>query len=351
MNKNAKLILIVSVIIIGLIISFFINQNHIKSQNIVDKQENEPIIFGLATGSGGLGDKAFNDMQFNGMLMAKRNYDIKFIYDSPMSETDDFQVIEGLIKKKAKVVILGGGFHMVDPLDSLATLYPDIKFVILDDKAKNYYPNVASIMFKQNEGSFLVGALAALESKTNHIAMIGAINIDIINDFYEGYKAGAKYINPNINVSVRYIADYNDETSPFANPQRAYKIAESLYKNSNVDIIYQVAAGSGLGVFNAAKQFKKYAIGVDSDQDYLAETYILTSMMKRLDIGINMIIGNILEGKFENKPYKLGLKENGISLSEMKFTKEMINADTLQKLKSIESDIINGKIIVPTLYP
>lgn len=332
-------------------ISYVLNKNRLMSQKTEQIEEKEQILFGLATGSGGLGDKAFNDMQFNGMLMAKRNYGIKFIYDSPLSETDDVQVIEGLIKKNAKVVILGGGFHMVDPLDSLATLYPDIKFVILDDKAKNYHPNVASIMFKQNEGSFLAGALAALESKTNHIAMIGAINIDIINDFYEGFKAGAKHVNPKINVSVRYIADYEDEISPFANPQRAYKIAESLYKNSNVDIIYQVAAGSGMGVFNAAKQFKKYAIGVDSDQDYLAESYILTSMMKRLDIGINMIVGHILEGKFENKPYKLGLKENGVSLSDMKFTKDLINSETLLKLKSIESDIINGKIIVPTLYP
>ncbi len=324
------------------------NSNKDSSNNL--KTEKSKYLFGLVTGTGGLGDKAFNDMQYNGMLFAKKNYGIDFIYTAPKSMNEDVTAIEELISKGANVIFAGGGFHMIDPVDKLAKKYPKILFIILDDFAKHYYPNVASVTFKQNEGSFLAGALSAMETKTKKIAVIGAANIDVIQDFVVGYKAGAEYINPEIIIYTSFIGKTDDKISPFANPKKAYKIATSLYKADDVDVIYQVASASGIGVFNAAKESNCYAIGVDSDQDYLAEGFILTSMMKRLDQGINMVINNILTGKFKNKAYKLGLIENGVSLSSMLYTKDKINPLYLKQINNISDKIKSGNIIVPSVY-
>lgn len=341
-----KIILSVLLVVIIFLGAYFFTSVR-KDEDLVTEKENS-FIFGLATGTGGLGDKAFNDMQFNGMLMAKRNYRINFIYDSPNDFTDAAIVIQRLIDKKASVIIAGGGFHMVEPVDSLARVYPEILFIILDDLAREYLPNVASLTFKQNEGSFLAGAIAAMESKSNKIAMIGAINHQVINDFYIGYEAGAEFAKPGVTVIKEYIENYDRQTSPFANPQVAFEIANQLYNQKGVDVIFQVASGSGMGVFNAARLNNSYAIGVDSDQDYLAEGYILTSMMKRLDTGIEMIVGKIINNEFENKPFSLGLKENGISLSEMKYTKDKLNPKHLIMLENIKNEIIDGLIKVPS---
>jgi len=351
MNRTNRIIIVAIIILLLVLIGYQLRLKSSRESGDENHSQQDSLLFGLATGYGGLGDKAFNDMQFKGMLLAKKNHQINFIYEAPDENKDDASVIESLIAKKANIIIAGGGFHMVDPVDSLALKYPQVKFIIIDDQAKHYYPNVASIQFKQNEGSFLIGALCAMESKTKKVAMLGADNITIINDFYEGFKSGVAYIDPEIKPIIRYISDTDKTNSPFANPQVAHKIADQLYQSENVDIIYQVAAGSGMGVFNSAKQNKKFAIGVDSDQDYLAEGYILTSMMKNLDIAIDMIVGKILSEGFSNTPYKLGLKEKGVGLSDMSFTKENVNPDTIQRLKQIETDIIQGILIVPTLIP
>ncbi len=349
---KSKVIVITLIIAMALsIIAYHYRSQKVKYTSQSDENNNSEILFGLVTGYGGLGDKAFNDMQFNGMLLAKRNFGIEFIYESPSTWGTDLEVLDRIINRGASVIIAGGGFHMIDPVDIYARKYPDIIFIILDDFAKEYLPNIATISYRQNEGSFLVGALSALETSTNTIAMIGATDIEIINDFYNGFEAGAKHINPNIKIFKKYIGSIDDVVSPFANPQKAQVIADDLYANHNVDIIYQVASGSGIGVFNSARNNKKFAIGVDSDQDYLAEGFVLTSMMKRLDLSINMIIEHILNETFENKAYKLGLKENGVSLSPMNFTKNIISQKSLNHIDMLKQDIIEGKIQVKTYFP
>ncbi|MDD2649574.1 MAG: BMP family ABC transporter substrate-binding protein [Candidatus Cloacimonetes bacterium] len=351
MKSNSRIIIII-IIALVVIFLFFSFKHTIKSSKEINKiSPQDTLFFGLATGLGGLGDKAFNDMHFKGMMLAQKNYNIKFIYDSPLRIEDDIEVIENLIDKGANVIIAGGGYHMIAPVDTLSRKYPYINFIVMDDIALNYYDNVASIQFKQNEGSFLVGAFCALESKSQKIAMIGADDLNIINDFYVGFESGAKYINPKVKVFKEYITTYDKVNSAFANPKIARQIANNLYKNHDIDIIFQVAAGSGLGVFNAAKENGKYVIGVDSDQDYLAEGIVLTSMMKNIDIGLDLVIGEIIRKGFQNKAYKFGLNENGVGLSKMIYTKDMIKPETLDKLKEINNMISSGQIIVPSLFP
>ncbi|MCL1827311.1 MAG: BMP family ABC transporter substrate-binding protein, partial [Candidatus Cloacimonetes bacterium] len=264
------------------------------AQGTFDENPEFSILFGLVVGIGGLGDRAYNDMLYNGMINSKLKYGLDFIYAEPEDEEASEKALEELILKGAKCILAGGGWLHVDPVDELARKYPDVYFVILDDFANEYLPNVASVLCKQNEGSFLAGALAALHSKTNAIGMVGGVDQPVIHDFWVGYEAGAKAVKPNIKVHIDYVEKYDPETNPFENSPVGRIVADNMFRNQNVDIIYQVAGGSGIGVFNAAKDNERYAIGVDIDQDHLVPGVILTSMIKKFDIGIEFIVDSIL---------------------------------------------------------
>ncbi|MEW6261716.1 MAG: BMP family ABC transporter substrate-binding protein [Thermodesulfobacteriota bacterium] len=337
----------VSVIFILVVCAILGIQEEIYAQSTKSRSTYK---FGLATGLAGLGDQSFNDMQYNGMILAKKKYGISFIYDSPTKVEDDIPVIEGLIKKGCNVIIAGGGYHMKEPVDLLSGKYPAVQFIILDDFAKEYHKNICSVVLRQNEGSFLVGALAAQMTKTGNIAVMGAVNIDIINDFIIAYIAGAKYINNSMNIIVKYISEKDRKVNPYTSPEVAKELSLELYDQDKVDVIFGVATASNLGIFSAAKEKAKYAIGVDSDQDFHAKGLVLTSMMKRLDLALVYIIGLFLDNKIENKPYSIGLKENGVGLTPMTYTRHIILDSCLEKLDQIKADIINHKIIVPTVF-
>ena len=322
----------------------------VKEQIIIVEEVKQYELFGLATGLGELADRAYNDLLYNGMINSKMKLGIDFIYASPANIDESKNTIQKLIDEGAKYIIAGGGWHMVTPVDELARIYPEILFVIIDDNAIEYLPNVASILFKQNEASYLAGALAALHSKTNIIGMVGAIDRPIINDFWVGYLDGAKKVKPDIKVIKDYIQNYDINTSPFDNPNIAYEIADRMYRRDNADILFQVASASGMGVFNAANDSNNFAIGVDSDQDHLVPGSILTSVIKRIDLSIVMIIEAIVNDNFENKIYLLGLEENAVSLSNMEYTKDLIDPAHLEIIRDLNQQIIEKKIIVPTTF-
>lgn len=321
-----------------------------KENGPVGKTDTSPTfstpLIGLLTG-GPLGDLAYNDMQYNGVVLAQNKYGTAFIYAAPERVEQSEALMEGMIAKGAKIIICGANVAGVDPVDRLARKYPTIKFVLLDIDAKEYLPNVASISFKSNEGSFLAGALAALMTNTGTIGAVGGVDLPVINLFIGGYREGAKYINPAIRVISAYVGTFSDPIMPFANPQKAFEIALGMYTKNNADIIFQIAGGSGMGVFKAAKEAGRYAIGVDSDQDFLDQGRILTSMMKRVDNGILIIIGKIVDGKWENRNFSIGLVEGGVSLSPMKYTSNLIGAEKLARIASITELIKTGKLLVP----
>lgn len=305
--------------------------------------------FGLITSVGKLGDKSFKDMLYKGMLLAQKKFNINYEFESPGSKDEFTQILDDFIKKGCNVIFCTS-FDFVNYVDTYAVKYPEIKFILIDTFAKNYHPNVASITFKQNEGSFLVGALGALMTKSGNIGVIGAANYQVINDFFIGYEAGARYITNDIKIYSEYISDYNRKQNPWEDPKTAKVIAIRMATKKNIDMIYGVAAASNLGIFNGCKEAGIYAFGVDIDQDYLEQGTILSSMLKRLDKSLVFLIGKILDEKFENKKYVLGLKEAGVSLSEMLYTKHLIGEDNLNKLKEIEKKILDKTIVVPTVY-
>lgn len=308
-------------------------------------------LFGLATGLGSIGDDSYNDMLYNGMVLARAKLDVSYLVETPRSVEDDIPIMEALISRGCSVVIAGGGYHMIEPVQILSAKYPEVTFVLMDDVAASYPPNVASVTFRQNEGSFLAGALAALVSETGRIGFLGAADIPVINDFLVGYRAGARHVRPEIVLDVAYISEVlGADGNPFEAPQQGRDLAQELY-GKGCDVVFSVAAGSNKGVFQAAKASQAFAIGVDSDQDHMAKGYVLTSMLKRLDTAILLMVEKILDGTLKNRNFSLGLKEDGVGLSNMTYTRMLIPRSVQQTLAILEQEIVAGEITVPTTMP
>ncbi|HAP43313.1 MAG: hypothetical protein A2087_11140 [Spirochaetes bacterium GWD1_61_31] len=310
--------------------------------------------FGLVVGFGGLNDRAFNDLHFNGMVQARKDYGIEFEYRVPVDENDFSSPMQELIDGGCTVIIAGAGFFMMDAVASMAERYPDIIFILDDTEAIAYPPNVSSITYRQNEGSFMAGALAALISSSGKVATLGAMNVPVINDFMVGFAAGARQAVPEIVVMEDYIHDHlanaYGESHAWNAPRTSYDLAAGMY-DAGCDIIFQVAGGSGMGIFLAAQKYGRYAIGVDSDQDYLLEGSILTSMMKKVDKGVLFIINEYLDGRLENRNYPLGLAEDGVGLTDMIYTGHLITPEIREYLANLKAGILNQTIPVPSAFP
>ncbi|MFN3410870.1 MAG: BMP family protein [Exilispira sp.] len=306
---------------------------------------------GLITGFGGLGDKSFNDMQYNGLLLAKNIYNIETQYFTPKSFDDIETYTQVLIDNGFNIIIIGEGYIGQKILDKFAIRYPEVKFVVLDALIEKLYNNCAAILFKQNEGSFLAGVLAAMITKKNKAGFIGAANVDVINDFFTGFQQGVNYIKPICKVELDYISNYvKDFEKVWNSPFESYKIAKKMITEKDVDIIFAVAAGSNIGIFNACRDYSIFSIGVDIDQDYIIPGVIITSVLKNLDQAIVYIIGKVIKNDFESKVYYLGLKENGVGLSPMLYTKNVIGEEIIEHLAKLQQEIIEGKIIVKSIF-
>jgi basic membrane protein A len=308
--------------------------------------------------NGTLGDKSFFDSANRGLEMAIKDLGIegKTIeggYDPARWEPDIEQLCQGDWD-----IIIAGTWQLQQYLEKLAPKYPNKKFFTYDtsvDYSKGNLGNVYSILYKQNESSFLVGALAALITKSNMplanpqkvIGFLGGMDIPVINDFKVGYIQGAKYIDPEIQVLVSYAGSFSD-------PAKGKELVLAQY-NQGADIAFNVAGETGLGLLDAAKEMKKYAIGVDSDQyimfkdsDPEKASYIVTSMMKNVDKSIYRAIKLHLEGKL---PYgqaeALGLKEDGVGVANYI---KLVPEEFRNKIKELEQKIINGEIVVDTAF-
>lgn len=205
--------------------------------------------------------------------------------------------------------------------------------------------------YKQNEGSYLAGLYAGLMSQSKIVGVIGGQDIPVINDFIVGYKQGAKDAGvPEQNVIVQYAGGWND-------PAKGKEIALAMYQQG-ADIVFNVAGGTGVGIFQAAQEVNKYAIGVDSDQALIIETtnpeqakHILTSMMKNVDNSLYRAIKLYLEGKLPfGQAEALGIAEGGVGLAKNKYYEEMTPADVKAKIDQAEKDILEGKIVVDTVF-
>ncbi|MGL5965475.1 MAG: BMP family lipoprotein, partial [Fusobacteriaceae bacterium] len=293
---------------------------------------------GIVLSTGGLGDKSFNDSAYRGLEMAKKDLGIEFKYVEPESALED----EDYLREYADAdydFIIGVGFPMKDAIENVSRDYPDTKFAMIDNTTSE--SNVKNLLFKEDEGSFLMGALAAMMSKNGVIGFVGAIDIPIINKFKNGYEQGAKYVNPNIKVLSSYLGG----TTAFNDPLKASEMAKMQIKQG-ADVLYHAAGGSGLGVLSAAKDNGVYGIGVDSDQDDFAKGTILTSMMKNVDIAVYNAVKSILDNEFEGGDFYCGLSENGVGTTDFRNTKDIIGTEKMKKLKAIIEKIKSKEITI-----
>ncbi len=300
-------------------------------------QGGKTLKIGLVFDSGGRGDKSFNDSAYRGLEKAKTELGIEEKTVDSAKEADYENNLETHAAGGCDL-IFAVGISMKTALTNVAPKHPNVKFAIVDEAVDA--PNVRSLVFKEEEGSFLAGYLAGLMSTSNKLGFVGGKEIPLIKKFEVGYAAGAHTANPAIEVlPAKYTGDWN-------NVDLGKQNAKVLF-GQGADVVYSAAGRCGLGVIEAAKEENKYAIGVDSDQDYLAEGRVLTSMIKRVDESVFQTIRDLKDGKFDVGTKVYDLKANGVGLSEMKFTKDAIGAEKLAKVEEISKKIASGEIKVP----
>ncbi|WP_320172065.1 BMP family ABC transporter substrate-binding protein [Maridesulfovibrio sp.] len=301
----------------------------------------QPVV-GFVTGASGLGDLSFNDMSYGGVRKAQQEFNFKLIILEPgkngESTEEDFTA---LIRQCDVLLLIGAQHEKLVREDS--PKYPDKKFIVIEVPVRGR-DNVSSVVFNQKEGSFLAGALAALMSKTGKIGFIGGTRVPPVADFEMGYVAGAKYGVPDIKIDIDYVSPPGD-FSGFQNPQKGYAMAMNQYRNG-ADTIFTVAGLTGNGIIEAARTSGKFAIGVDSDQDSLAKGTVLTSMIKKLDVACYNELKSVMLGKFKPGPSFYGLKENGVGLSPMLYTRNMIPDEIFHRISEIRDKIIKKEISV-----
>jgi len=293
----------------------------------------------FVTAENGLGDQSFNDMIHEGLKKAKADLDIDFVVIQSRT-VSDFQ--SSLIRAAGQNpdLVLGASFDMIEAMRTTAGNFPEQKFAILDVGSEPIAPNVQGAVAKDWEGSFLVGIIAALTSKTGKIGFVGGKDIPVIHRFFNGYYYGAKLARPEVEVFERY-------TGSFTDPAVGKEYALALV-NSGADVTFHAAALTGAGVIDAAKSSNTYAIGVDSNQNGMAPGSVLTSMMKRVDVLAYDVIKSVIDGTFEggvNKQY--GIKEGGVVAVMDEHNQGLISEETLTKLEEFQQKVIDGEIIVP----
>ena len=270
---------------------------------------------GIAFDTGGRGDGTFNDSAAEGADRAASELGAE-VKELEATVDEDRKANLELLAADGMEVIVGVGFMFTDPMTEVAAANPDISFGIVDSVVEA--DNVKSLIFAEEQGSFLVGAAAALKSETGKIGFIGGQEIDLIKKFEAGYTAGAKYINPDIVVDVKYLGPAGDN-SAWGNVAGAKEIAAGWYA-AGTDVIYTAAGGSGAGTIEAAIEAGKWAIGVDSDQ-YLtagspeAQAVILTSMLKRVDVAVFETIKAVSEGDKTGGIKVFDLTNDGVGYS------------------------------------
>ncbi len=302
-------------------------------------------IVGFLVPVSGLGDHSFNDMTYAGLVRAKNIYNFELIREQCRSAGPDGHrpALEALIEQQADIIVVNGwGFTEV--VKEYAEKFPE-RYFILNDFPLSGFSNVISTVFAQHEGSFLAGALASWTSRTGKIGFIGGKDMPVIRSFLTGFRQGVAYTKTDAEIHVLFLSKENEESSGFDNPEFSHQQADNLY-NKGVDIIFSVAGLSGNGIIRAAAENNKFAIGVDADQDYMAKGHVLTSVIKRLDRATFESLRIIFEGDAVPGVYYFGLKEGGVALSPMTYTRHLIAAETLKKITTLQELIITGEIRV-----
>jgi basic membrane protein A len=336
-------------------------------------------LIGIVTDVGGRGDQSFND----GALRGLESWACGLRYTAsgyqPLSPSDltkslpddlrdklqglqqaqgiapyvlqaraqeDYRPDLELLAQRHAALAVGVGFMLEDALAAEARAHPEQRYLLIDSPildakgAPVTLPNVESVTFREQEGSYLAGALAGLVTKTGRVAFVGGMQVPLIQRFEAGFKAGLAATNPAAaaQLAIQYTGSFDDSSA-------GKRVAQSLY-GGGVDVLFQAAGADGLGAIEAAKEAGKYVIGVDSDQAHLAPASVLTSMVKHVDYAVYLAARDVAAGKFTAGNHELGLAEGGVGLAPVAFDFSG-KAEALKKVEELRQKIIAGQIVVP----
>ncbi|MBW8770100.1 MAG: BMP family ABC transporter substrate-binding protein [Gemmatimonadetes bacterium] len=306
---------------------------------------------GVVFDLGGRGDKSFNDGAYLGAERAQKELGVRVRFIEP-GEGSDRESGLRLLAAEGMDLVIGVGFIFTDDLTQLAKEYPTTKFAGVDysvatDKDGKVIPppsNLAALKFREEQGSYLVGALAALVGKSKKVGFVGGMDSPLIQKFEAGYEAGVHQVCPDCTVLAQY-AGVTPEA--FRNPGKGKEIALAQYQQG-ANVIFHASGSTGLGVFEAARQTNKLAIGVDADQYAEAPGYVLTSMVKGVDNAVYDAIKKTKDGTFTGGIYQYGLAEQGVGYIYDKNNAKLIPPDVHARLEQLRQDIVAGRISVPS---
>lgn len=327
------------------------------------------LVFDLA----GRGDNSFNDSAYQGLVQIAKAYkgyidgdpdkvnygsDVQIKYLEPKAGGQDREILMRALAEDGYQLIYGIGFAFSDALGKVAKDFPNISFAIVDSFVD--LPNVTGLEFKENEGSFLVGALAGLMAKKGEkVGFLGGVDIPLIHRFDNGFAAGAMYVNKDLRASGMILSQYiSKDFGGFADPTGGYNVSTNLYKQG-ASIIFAAAGSSGDGLFKAADEVKKLAIGVDSDQGAIYATakdaatqarakLVVTSMLKRVDNAVFAAAKEFIDsnGKLKAGDRRFGLKEDGVGFAQNQWNKTVL-APYVDQLARLKTNVVLGNIVVP----
>ncbi len=303
---------------------------------------------GLVFDVGGLGDKSFNDAAHRGLIAAHRDLGVGYCYIEPGDGSDRESALRQLAARGFDLVI-GVGFIFTDDITKLAHEFPAVKFAGVDYSISDDTPplpdNLIALRFREQEGSFLVGAIAGLTSKTHEVGFVGGMKIPLIRKFEAGYQAGVAAVCPECRVISAYAGS---EPKAFADPAKGTELAMTQY-DAGVDIIFHASGKTGSGVFAAARERGKLAIGVDSDQFSEAPCCVLTSMVKRVDVAVVELARELAAHQLVGgRVRELGLAEHGVGFVYDQHNADRISPATLDRVRQLERKIVAGQIVVPS---
>jgi basic membrane protein A and related proteins len=338
-------------ILIGVLVAAHVTLLFVRPRGAEAEPAASALDVGIVFDLGGRGDKSFNDGAYLAGERAARQLDARVRYIEPGDGSDREGGLRSLAAEEMDLVV-GVGFIFTDDLTAIAKEYPGIAFAGVDyalqtDARGNVIPpppNLAALKFREEEGSFLVGALAALVGHSKKVGFVGGMDIPLIHKFEAGYRAGVKHVCPDCQVIAQY-AGVTPEA--FRNPGRGKELAISQYQQG-VNVIFHASGSTGLGVFEAARERDKLAIGVDADQWAEAPGHILTSMVKGVDAAVYRTIERVRTGTFRGGISQFGLAENGVGYVYDEHNRALIPDSVHARVEELKAEIIAGRIKVPS---
>lgn len=312
-----------------------------KSEN--SESQMKKFRVGLVLDKGGKDDKSFNAAAFAGATKAVQELGVE-LKEVESPDDGSFEPALRSFAEKGMDLVIGVGFAQKDALSHVAPQFPNTKFALIDAEVSG--PNVANLLFLEHEGSYLVGYLAGLMTKTNVVGFVGGMDIPMIHRFEMGYEAGVKAVNPKAKVLVNFAGITSDA---WANPSRGKELALSQIANK-ADIIFHAAGATGLGVFDAVEEKQKLAIGVDSNQNWVKPGRVLTSMLKRVDVAVYDTIDRTMKGQFASGTKSYGLADKGVDYAVDQYNEKLIDPKVRLKLEAVRDKIVKGEVKVPDYY-